>query len=355
VSVSLQKGEVTSSESNSNVASLLRRLRVVTGSKEETMVIAKTAAAAPASAPASRVVETSFINEVVIPAMVVMAGVIIQITWSAFIGLIVIIVGFFIGMSAGWSADPRLNFCPKLSSAATKRWVQATSTEVVKLKSKMKAVENFNSGCFAALGRFLFSIMVFIIGMSSIGILTAGMPGYFQEDMFGIALIDMVFLGLWYFWICVPSTWKPDLIEFKLPVFESLLSRLPGEGMGNWTREYQLELSKSEKGEVPTDMKLLLKPPKAPKEFLGVQAQVAINRGGPYLYFVVITRPALEISMPDASKSTVLERKNDKEVNILVIRQYANKQGGYITSSEDQARLLSIAKNAADESLSRGA
>ncbi|RCK78193.1 MAG: hypothetical protein OZSIB_1709 [Candidatus Ozemobacter sibiricus] len=287
-------------------------------------------------------VETDILREVVLPALVVTLGVFVQILWSAWVGLFILAGGFLFGYSQGWAKDPRLNFSPSFTSNPGKRWVQVTSTEIARLKKKMEVVDRLSPGCLGSLANGCASLLVFFVTMIVVGLLSEGVPGYFQEDMLGVATLDLVFLGIWYFWICIPSTWKPDLIEFKLPVFEKVLTLLPEVGMGKWSREYQFELTKTAKGEVPTDIKLLLKPPEAPKEFLGVQGQVAINRGGPYVYFVVITRPTLPIVKVSSDGRDVLEAKSEKDVNILVIRQYADKHGGYQTRQADHQRLLEL-------------
>ncbi len=296
-------------------------------------------------------VENSILREVVIPALVVTAGVFVQIWWSGWVGLFVLAGGFFYGYSQGWGKDQRLNFTPTFPSSTGKRWVQVTSTEVARLKKKLEAVEKLSSGYLGTLSQGCVSVIIFLGTVAVVGGLSKGGPRYFHEDMLGVAILDLVFLGIWYFWICVPSTWKPDLIEFKLPVFEKVLALLPEQGMGKWSREYQFELTKTAKGEVPTDIKLLLKPPDAPKDFLGVQSQVAINRGGPYVYFVVITRTALPIVKVVGDGRDVLEAKTDKDVNILVIRQYADKHGGYQTRPADHQRLLGLVGQVTERTL----
>lgn len=308
------------------------------------MEAAKTAPVAPAA-------ESDILREVVIPTLVVMGGLFVQMQWSAWLGLAVIAGGFWYGYAQGWGADPRLNLSPRLTSGAGKRWVQVTATEVGRIKKKMEIIDNLGPGCLWGLLHLGISLVVFVVGMGTVGVLTKGLGHSFSEEMLGTAFLDLVFLGIWYFWICAPNTWKPHLVEFKLPVFEALLAGFPAKGLGKWSREYQLELAKGEKGEVPTDLKLMIKPPDAPKEFLGVQAQVAINRGGPYLYFVVITRPSLPIVQPPAGDRDVVERKTDKDVNILVIRQFANKHGGYQTSASQINRLLDLAVLATEQTL----
>ncbi len=281
----------------------------------------------------------------VIPLLVFVIGVYLQIEYSGSLGLMFVGTAIMIPYIS-WSQDPALNLVPSLE--AGKRWVASTPTEIARIKKKMELVQNFGPGCLSILVKFFAFIFLLGAGLGIAGFITQSATRSVTEDILGAFILDTFVLLAAYFGLFRQGLWTPDLIAFKLPVFEALLSQLPGLGMGKWSREFQLELTKSKNGEVPTDVKLVLKPPDCPKEFIGIQSQVAINRGGAYVYFVVITKTGLEIGRPEGSSKDVIEMKADKEVNILVIRQYADKHGGYITSEGEQTRLLCLAQQATE-------
>jgi len=285
----------------------------------------------------------------------------VQIEYSGPLGLFPIALSWVI-FGYFWNHENRLNFVPDITTA--KRWVPATSIEVAKLLKKLDAIKQFDGGCSGTIIKGILAILIFLVAVVGVSVMTDDLPGYASSDLVGITFVDVLIVLAATFSVFKPSFWTPPLIEFKLPVFEKLLSKLPEERMGSWSREYQFELSKTSKGEVPVDIRWVLKPPDCPKDFLGIQSQIAINRGGPYVYFVVIARSALPIKRPktpDGNSSfwkslfsgtpDVVDAKIDKEVNILVIRQHADKKSGYITNINDQIRLLRTARDSTLETI----
>ncbi|HUU59452.1 MAG TPA: hypothetical protein VMZ50_07915, partial [Phycisphaerae bacterium] len=100
----------------------------------------------------------------------------------------------------------------------------------------------------------------------------------------------------------------------------------------------QMEVRSGEKGEMPTDAKLVLRWERLGDAFLGLQVQVVLNRvqgsDYPYLYCVLVARPEmnmLEKLAPRPSANIVVEGKRDGEVDILVIRNRTTKTSGYHT------------------------
>jgi hypothetical protein len=108
-----------------------------------------------------------------------------------------------------------------------------------------------------------------------------------------------------------------------------------------------LALCEGKRGKYPVDARMMLRPAHDDETgFLGVQLQVSINtvQGSeyPYLYAVILGKD--EFYVPDdaglysatgwteiAGVKLVFERGEDKGVRFVVIRQYADKQGGWHT------------------------
>ncbi|HNV70018.1 MAG TPA: hypothetical protein PKO06_09985, partial [Candidatus Ozemobacteraceae bacterium] len=97
--------------------------------------------------------------------------------------------------------------------------------------------------------------------------------------------------------------------------------------------------------------KMQLRPPQAPKEFIGVQSQISVNRGGPYQYFVIITKPELKLKAAAGSDQDVVNLERKPDVHILVVRQVATKTGGYQTNASDVSRLVAIVKQSVEKTL----
>lgn len=112
---------------------------------------------------------------------------------------------------------------------------------------------------------------------------------------------------------------------------------------------------------VPTDARLMLRFRGAPDEFIGVQVQVSINKVSgtehPYLYAVVLFKHSFAGAAPDAyrpPKGLLLERSDEEEVAVLVLRQVAKKNSGYATDEPRRREIVDEAVALAGGLLKRG-
>ena len=115
----------------------------------------------------------------------------------------------------------------------------------------------------------------------------------------------------------------------------------------------QMEVRTTDKGEMPCDAKLVLRLEALGDSFLGLQTQVVLNnvqgRDYPYLYCVLVARPALRILNPTAMgtppKGIVVEPKHQEadDVDIMVIRQQTTKTKGYHTPPDACAAIFTFA------------
>lgn len=300
------------------------------------------------------------------------AGIYSEIFLSIFIGAPLLLAGLFFA-TPFFPASECMDLVPKLKGSG--KWGTATSAEIGKLTTKLEMLKSKGSAWDTNLAWLVFlgSLILLILSL----VLSDELPNLgpdFPTYYFCLLTNVFIFSGA-YAMSTSPNLWIPENIQFKLPVLEIVKGMLPSLGAGNWQKEFQLELTDSDLGPVPTDIKLLLKPPDCPPEFLGIQGQVSKNQGQPYVYFVIITKTTLPIVKPRAGdlkkgdlgssfvnlftsllfpkNPDVIEPKTDKEVNILVIRQYADKTGGYITTEADQERLLQLALLGSQQTISR--
>ena len=102
----------------------------------------------------------------------------------------------------------------------------------------------------------------------------------------------------------------------------------------------QMEVISGKGGELPKDAKLLLRFTQAGDDFLGLQVQCNLNNvqgtDYPYLYCVLVARPPfglLKRPFPSTPSNITVEPRQEKDVQIIVIRQYTTKTSGYHTNS----------------------
>jgi hypothetical protein len=146
------------------------------------------------------------------------------------------------------------------------------------------------------------------------------------------------------------SLWTPQELAFRMRVFEPILSSEPAEG-GDIIITPYLKLDKTKEGQqIPEDIRLMVEPRRKPADFLGVQLQVAVNKGPngnvPYMYSVFLCRGkgATYQAFSNARFADyVKEPGGDKEYGYVVVRQKTSGTG-YHTTASDVKRLYDMVK-----------
>jgi hypothetical protein len=114
----------------------------------------------------------------------------------------------------------------------------------------------------------------------------------------------------------------------------------------------QMQVRTGSEGEVPCDVKLVLRIEALGDAFLGLQTQVVLNnvqgRDYPYLYCVLVARPELGMlkgpfDPPPKNVITEPKRQEQDDVDIVVIRQKTTKTGGYHTKPAACAAIFRYA------------
>ena len=180
--------------------------------------------------------------------------------------------------------------------------------------------------------------------------LAAGMLGPGAAARAGIAGV-VLFLPLWL--NGMRTTWNPSELRKKgeaLAIAREAAQRLIG---ADFDVVPTLALREGRRGKYPVDARLMLRPSREDKSgFLGVQLQVAINSvqgtDYPYLYAVVLGKGEFVLpSTPGRRQAngvdTVFEKGQDKEVRYLVVRQHADRSGGWHTEDSQVQGLVATA------------
>jgi len=146
------------------------------------------------------------------------------------------------------------------------------------------------------------------------------------------------------------SLWTPQELARKMAAFEAIVSSEQTEGGDTIITPY-LRLDKDKAGrQIPEDVRLMVEPRRKPDDFLGVQLQVAINKGPngpvPYMYSVFLCRgkgASFQHFSTQRFGDFVREPGGDKDYGYVVVRQ-KTERGGYQTTPDDCRELYAMIK-----------
>jgi hypothetical protein len=169
------------------------------------------------------------------------------------------------------------------------------------------------------------------------------------------AVAVLLFVPLWV--NGMRTTWNPSELRKKgqaLSVAREAAAKLAG---ADFDVVPMLALREGRRGKYPVDARMMLRPSREDGTgFLGVQVQVSLNnvRGTdyPYLYCVVLGKdpfvlPSTEKRQSRDGVDVVFERGADKGVRYLVVRQHADRSGGWHTEEVHVRGLVKAALNLA--------
>jgi hypothetical protein len=197
-------------------------------------------------------------------------------------------------------------------------------------------------GCLSLVGVLLvlgFVVIVAggVLGIGAFGRLAAAAP--------------VLFVPLWI--NGMRTTWNPSELRMKGEALAIARKVADAEGGGDFDPVPLLALREGRTGKYPVDARLMLRPAREDDTgFLGVQVQVAMNNvkgtDYPYLYAVVLGKD--DFRLPEASRrrdrdgvSLVFERGESEGVRFLVVRQHADKRGGWHTEPYHIREIVSEA------------
>jgi len=146
------------------------------------------------------------------------------------------------------------------------------------------------------------------------------------------------------------SLWTPQELAFRMRVFDPILSTEQAEGGPVIITPY-LRLDKTKEGQqIPEDIRLMVEPRRKPSDFLGVQLQVAVNKGPngnvPYMYSVFLCKgkgPTYQALTRESFGGYEKEPGGDKDYGYVVVRQKTSGTG-YHTTDDDVRRLFAMVK-----------
>ncbi|HNW44185.1 MAG TPA: hypothetical protein PKI19_06750 [Elusimicrobiales bacterium] len=305
-------------------------------------------------------------------ALLLAGGVLAQLAGFLLPGLVLVALGSALGVVQGYNAAPEFG-------TGEGKWERVTPDEYRKIKEKAELLEKWDRDAFditsgpgvallAVVGVFCF--IAYSVIDARIGTEAAV---YFAADAAAVFLAQ---------WLSGTRQYlKQDQLIIKIKLLESVMAALADPSAFQVFPMLLLKKTNDDR-DVPTDARLMIKLPAAPAEFYGVQTQVSINsvKGTdfPYLYCVLLAKKggglldgyetfskdferepgalsklAVFLSLPAAEERAVFEPSSDKDVDVLVVRQFTTRTGGYHTDPAQAAGVVRTALGLAEKLLAR--
>ncbi|HNT97737.1 MAG TPA: hypothetical protein PKK31_05670 [Elusimicrobiales bacterium] len=288
-----------------------------------------------------------------------LSGLAVQLLFSFWTGLVLLALASLLGIVNGYDAVPDLKYGVE--------WARVTPDEYLKVRVRAEALKSWDRDAFD------FSNPAGLAVLAAVAV--AGLAAYFllavkmalPEAFWVYPALDaaVMLLPLWL--TGVREYLKRDKLLIKIKQLQEMTRRL--EEPSDVQVYPMLGLRSTTKGgKVPDDARLMVKLVGAPEEFMGLQVQLSINsvKGTdyPYLYCVIIAKKGSGFfdgferhkAPEDASAMSglfkliglagygpVYEPSPSEEVDVLVIRQRADRNGGYSTDPKQAWKIVSSA------------
>ncbi|KAF0127757.1 MAG: hypothetical protein FD189_303 [Elusimicrobia bacterium] len=287
------------------------------------------------------------------------AGLAVQLFFSFWTGLVLLAIASLLGIVSGYDARPKL--------APGVDWARVTPDEYFKVRQKAEALEKWDVDAFDFSNPRGMGVIVLmgIIGLAVYFSLAVSMA--LPDNFWVYPVLDaaVILMPLWI--TGVREYLKRDQLVIKIKHLEEMMRRL--EEPSDVQVSPMLGLRSTADGKkVPEDARLMVKLVGAPEEFMGLQVQLSINSvkgtDHPYLYCVIIAKkgslffenyaaykaPEDQGAMSGLFKliglagyGPVYEPAPADDVEVLVIRQRADRNGGYSTDFKQAWKIVSVA------------
>ncbi len=270
-------------------------------------------------------------------ALCAAAGMALQVAvpggWGFVPGILVMVPGLVLMWAKSYRNKPM--------DIGQEDWQPASVREFDRIKSNLQMTRQktyaviYRPGFGVAMAIALVVIAFFLTGRHRFG---------------AVVCIDALVLLVPFLFTGLIALWTPQELAFRMKVFEPILSSETAEGGPVIVTPY-LRLDKDKEGhQIPEDVRLMVEPRRKPSDFLGVQLQVAVNKGPngnvPYMYAVYLCRGKGKTYQSVSSLSFsdyVKEPGGDKEYGYVVVRQKTSGTG-YHTTDADVRRLYMTVK-----------
>lgn len=245
---------------------------------------------------------------------------------------------FVPGMLLVWAK----NFRNKPMDLGFEDWQPATAAEFERILNNLSASKKTKYSALQRRGPGLTLVVVCVMVSFFLGGRTNGGVLPLALLDLGVLLVPFAFGGNVYLW-------TPLELAHRMASLQTVIAE-EGEGGSVVVTPY-LRLDKDKEGrQIPEDVRLMIEPRRKPEDFLGVQLQVALNKGPngtvPYLYAVFLCRGKgatyNKVTALDFD-DLVTEPGGDDEYGYVVVRQPTGG-GGYHTTPAQCRRLYTLVR-----------
>lgn len=297
--------------------------------------------------------------------VLLLSGLAVQLVFSFWPGLFLLLAGSLLGIVKGYDAKPRRTGAAK--------WERVTPDEYAKIRLKAEQLKEWDDDLLDI------TSTTGVVGFAALLAALAG--GYLiLASMFGFPPGYWVYVGLDAVAVLLPHWFtgvreylRKDKLIIKIGLLEKMIALLAEPSDVQVSPMLCLEETEGGK-QVPEDARLLVKLLGAPPEFYGLQVQLSINtvqgKDYPYLYCVLIAKAGsgllngYEKHLPEADDSfmgslssflglglgkpvLVCEPDSKEDVEILVVRQEALRNTGFSTGPDAAAYIVNSCLNIA--------
>ncbi|SLM18072.1 membrane hypothetical protein [uncultured spirochete] len=262
-----------------------------------------------------------------------LGGILPQIFWrgpGTVIGTLLLLLPLFLLSAKPWTNKPK--------DIGEEDWQPVTDAELDRIADAFKSTRHIHLPLWYRPGFGVpFTILLAILAVAFGSALT--LPGLLATDALILLWPALNFLKI--------RLWVPREFEMVMRALQAARSvSLPPDIV---CTPY-LRLDRDEQGlRIPENARLMLEPRQKPEDLVGVQMQVAINKGPngtvPYLYAVALTHgqgATWKKACGFRAPGYVIEPGGDASYGTVVIRQHTDN-GGYQTSPQDCSRLVETA------------
>lgn len=269
---------------------------------------------------------------------------------SAWPGAVLLICATVLNLVRGYDSRVRLK-----AFETDRNWTTVDMErihEVGKLDDKIKKWDRDILDISNASGAAIFILLA--VGLFIFSIILSASPEYIDVGMIIITDVVILVLPLWFNGI--RRVLKQGNLRVKIDIVKKLeeyFRTLKTEGE-NFKPALMLARDKTSKS-MPVDTRFTISFDGMPADFYGVQAQININlvEGASYPYFYCVIPAKVGFGLREyinkipRNDSVTIEFQEDKQAEVIVIRQYTTKTSGYHTKINSCKYILAVAVHAA--------
>lgn len=258
--------------------------------------------------------------------------------WGLLPGVVAIVLGYIpLGLKA---------ITNKPADQGLEEWRAVSMAEIDRLADTLRESK-------AALGRSAGQIGIMAV-ISAVALALAGVFLAVNPDI-SLVIADGLLFSVPAMFFGRVKVFVPRTLSLKMPCFQAVFAEKSSDHL---VMTPYLRFDKDAEGrDVPEDIRLMVEPKRKPGDFVGVQMQVAINKGPrgdvPYLYAVILTEGVGE-SYKKLKNLELdgyeVEPGGDEKYGSIVIRQ-ATSGEGYFTKPSDCVDLYQVVREILDSRL----